>query len=329
MSDNLLEIKEIDTQFKTDEGQIKILDHVSFNIKNGETLGVVGESGSGKSVTALSVMRLLPMLTGKTTHGEVLFDGKDLLKLSEREMQKIRGKDIAMIFQEPMTSLDPVYTIGDQIAESIIHHEKVSRKEARERAIRLIEMVGIPSPEKRVDDYPHQLSGGMRQRVMIAMALSCNPKLLIADEPTTALDVTIQAQILDIIRRLKKEQNMAVWLVTHDLSVIAEMCDRVVVMYAGRVCEIADVKILFRKPMHPYTNGLLASLPRMDKDVEMLHVIPGMVPNLKHPPEGCRFHNRCEYATEQCKTVKPELREVEPGHFVACHNCVNSPGGNG
>lgn len=319
----LLEIKELDTQFSTDEGEIAILDHVSFNIDNGETLGVVGESGSGKSVTALSVMRLLPSLTGKVTHGQVLFNGKDLVSLSEKEMQTIRGKDISMIFQEPMTSLDPVYTIGEQIEESMIWHEKISRAEARTRAIKLLAMVGIPSPEKRIDDYPHQLSGGMRQRVMIAIALSCNPQLLIADEPTTALDVTIQAQILDILRRLKKERNMAVWLVTHDLSVIAEMCDRVVVMYAGRVCEISDVRSLFKSPAHPYTAGLMKALPRMDKDTEMLNVIRGTVPNLKHPPTGCRFHERCDYATELCSETSPQMKQIGPNHYVACHHCLN------
>ncbi len=319
----LLEIQEIDTSFQTDEGLISILDHVSFDIDHGETLGVVGESGSGKSVTALSVMRLLPRLTGKVTHGRVIFNGKNLLDLSEREMQSIRGKEIAMIFQEPMTSLDPVYTIGDQIMESLIKHEHISKKEARERAIHLLDMVGIPSPERRVDDYPHQMSGGMRQRVMIAIALSCNPKLLIADEPTTALDVTIQAQILDIMRKLKKERDTSIWLVTHDLSVIAEMCDRVVVMYGGRVCEIADVDDMFHTPAHPYTRGLLDSIPRMDKETERLHVINGGIPNLKSPPSGCRFHPRCEYATEECKEKAPVMREVAPGHCAACYHCLN------
>ncbi len=327
MSNKLLEIREMDTSFQTDEGLISILDHVSFEIGHGETLGVVGESGSGKSVTALSVMRLLPALTGKITHGEVLLEGKDLLKLSETEMQKIRGKDIAMIFQEPMASLDPVYTIGFQIEESMLQHERITKAEARQRAIELLELVGIPSPEKRVDDYPHQLSGGMRQRVMIAIALSCNPKLLIADEPTTALDVTIQAQILDIMRRLKKDRDMSVWLITHDLSVIAEMCDRVIVMYAGRVCEMADVQAIFTRPMHPYTDGLLHSIPRMDKDADVLHVIKGSVPNLKKPPTGCRFHTRCDYATAECEGEAPAMREVEPGHFVACHHCIKQATG--
>ena len=327
MSNNLLEIHELDTCFQTDEGLISILDHVSFNIGHGETLGVVGESGSGKSVTALSVMRLLPALTGKITHGEVLFDGKDLLKIGEGEMQKVRGKDIAMIFQEPMTSLDPVYTIGFQIAESMLQHEHISKTEARKRAIELLALVGIPSPEKRVDDYPHQLSGGMRQRVMIAIALSCNPKLLIADEPTTALDVTIQAQILDIMRRLKQDRDMSVWLITHDLSVIAEMCDRVIVMYAGRVCEMADVQAMFKRPMHPYTDGLLHSIPRMDKDENVLHVIKGSVPNLKKPPTGCRFHPRCDYATPECERETPRMREIEPGHYVACHHCIQYTAG--
>lgn len=317
-TNKLLEIKNLETCFKTDEGVVSILDAVSFDIHYGETIGVVGESGSGKSVTALSVMRLLPTLTGIIKNGEVLLEGRNLLKLSEKEMQTVRGKEIAMIFQEPMTSLDPVYTIGKQISESLIKHEKLSKQEARKEAIKLLELVGIPSPEKRVDDYPHQLSGGMRQRVMIAIALSCNPKLLIADEPTTALDVTIQAQILDILKNLKKSRNMSIWLVTHDLSVVAEMCDRVVVMYAGRVCEVASAKELFHSPLHPYTQGLLASLPRMDKNVEKLHVIKGVVPNLKHPPEGCRFSPRCEYASEKCK-IAPNMAEIKPGHFVACH----------
>ncbi len=317
----LLELKNVVTRFKTDEGLITILDHVNFSIGHAETVGVVGESGSGKSVTALSVMRLLPRLTGQIAEGEILYEGKDLVKLSEKEMQAVRGKDIAMIFQEPMTSLDPVYTVGSQIMESIIRHEHLSKVKAKEKAIDLLRQVGIPSPEKRVNDYPHQLSGGMRQRVMIAIALSCNPKLLIADEPTTALDVTIQAQILDIMRRLKKEREMSIWLVTHDLSVIAEMCDRVIVMYGGRVCEIATAEQLFRNPQHPYTIGLMGSIPRMDRDVDVLNVIPGAVPNFKHPPTGCRFHPRCDRVCEQCKQDAPQLVEIEPGHFVACYNC--------
>jgi oligopeptide/dipeptide ABC transporter ATP-binding protein len=318
MSDKLVEIRNLRTHFHTEDGVVPAVDGVNFYIKRGETLGVVGESGCGKSVTSLSIMRLIPSPPGKIVEGEILFEGEDLVKKSEAEMRKIRGNDISMIFQEPMTSLNPVYTIGDQIAEAIQLHQGLNYKEAIDKAIEMLRLVGIPLPERRVKEYPHQLSGGMRQRVMIAMALSCNPKLLIADEPTTALDVTIQAQILELMKKLKKELGMAIMLITHDLGVVAEMCERVIVMYGGKVVEEADVVSLFKNPLHPYTEGLLKSIPRMDEDVEKLHVIEGVVPNPLHLPQGCRFHPRCPYAVEKCTQSQPELEQVAPGRYVAC-----------
>lgn len=318
MGERLVEIRNLRTHFYTEEGIVPAVDGVNLYIKRGETLGVVGESGCGKSVTSLSIMRLIPNPPGKVVDGEILFEGQDLLKKSEAEMRRIRGNEISMIFQEPMTSLNPVYTIGDQISESIQLHQGLSRKEAMEKAIEMLRLVGIPLPERRVKEYPHQLSGGMRQRVMIAMALSCNPKLLIADEPTTALDVTIQAQILELMRKLKKELGMAIMLITHDLGVVAEMCERVVVMYGGKVVEEADVISIFKNPLHPYTEGLLRSIPRMDEETEKLHVIEGVVPNPLHLPKGCRFHPRCPYATDQCREAQPKLEQVAPGRFVAC-----------
>jgi oligopeptide/dipeptide ABC transporter ATP-binding protein len=318
MSDKLVEIRNLRTHFHTEDGVVPAVDGVNFYIKRGETLGVVGESGCGKSVTSLSIMRLIPNPPGKIVEGEILFEGEDLVKKSEAEMRKIRGNDISMIFQEPMTSLNPVYTIGDQIAEAIQLHQGLNYKEAVDKAIEMLRLVGIPLPERRVKEYPHQLSGGMRQRVMIAMALSCNPKLLIADEPTTALDVTIQAQILELMKKLKKELGMAIMLITHDLGVVAEMCERVIVMYGGKVVEEADVVSLFKNPLHPYTEGLLKSIPRMDEDVEKLHVIEGVVPNPLHLPQGCRFHPRCPYAVEKCTQSQPELEQVAPGRYVAC-----------
>lgn len=318
MSEKLVEIRDLQTHYFTEDGVVRAVDGVNLYIKRGETLGVVGESGCGKSVTSLSIMRLIPNPPGKIIGGEILFEGEDLVNKSEAEMRKIRGNDISMIFQEPMTSLNPVYTIGDQISEAIQLHQGLSYKEATDKAIEMLRLVGIPLPERRVKEYPHQLSGGMRQRVMIAMALSCNPKLLIADEPTTALDVTIQAQILELMKKLKKELGMAIMLITHDLGVVAEMCERVVVMYAGKVVEEGDAVSIFKNPLHPYTEGLLKSVPRMDEEVEKLHVIEGVVPNPLHLPPGCRFQPRCPVAVEKCKENQPPLEQVAPGRFVAC-----------
>ncbi|HYF91377.1 MAG TPA: ABC transporter ATP-binding protein [Symbiobacteriaceae bacterium] len=319
MSEKLVDIRNLKTYFYTEDGVVPAVDGVDLYVKRGETLGVVGESGCGKSVTSLSVMRLIASPPGKIVGGEIIFEGEDLLKKTEPEMRKIRGNDISMIFQEPMTSLNPVYTIGDQISEAIILHQGLSKKEAIDKAVEMLRLVGIPLPERRVKEYPHQLSGGMRQRVMIAMALSCNPKLLIADEPTTALDVTIQAQILELMKKLKKELGMAIMLITHDLGVVAEMCERVVVMYGGKVVEEGDAVSIYKSPLHPYTEGLLQSIPRMDEDVDRLHVIEGVVPNPLHLPEGCRFHPRCPYAVDKCKQAQPALEQVAPGRFVACY----------
>ena len=315
----VLELKNLQTHFFTDMGVARSVDGVSYKVREGQTLGVVGESGCGKSVTALSIMGLIPRPPGKIVGGQILFDGKDLTKFSEEELRKIRGKDIAMIFQEPMTSLNPVYTVGDQIMEMILNHEDVTEQEARQRAIKLLEEVGIPSPEERVDNYPHNMSGGMRQRVMIAMSLACSPRLLLADEPTTALDVTIQAQILDLMNKLQEERNTAIVMITHDLGVVAETCDHVVVMYAGHVAENADVYSLFENPCHPYTIALFKSIPDLVGGGGRLFTIDGMVPSAYNFPQGCRFRDRCPFATEQCLT-KPEMEEVAPDHFVACHN---------
>ena len=299
MAEKLLDIRNLSTYFYTGEGVVKAVDDVSFHIMEGETLAVVGESGCGKSVTSLSVMRLIPWPPGKIVGGEIDFKGKNILSMSDREMQAIRGNEISMIFQEPMTSLNPVYTVGFQISEALELHQKMNSQQAMTKAIEMLRLVGIPLPEKRVHEYPHQLSGGMRQRVMIAMALACNPHLLIADEPTTALDVTIQAQILDLLRKLKEELGMAILLITHDLGVVAEMAQRVVVMYAGKVVEEADVVSIFSTPYHPYTQGLLMSIPKLTTRDEKLHVIEGVVPNPIHMPQGCRFQPRCPYATQQ------------------------------
>ena len=315
----ILELDNLQTHFFTDMGVARSVDGVSYKVRAGQTLGVVGESGCGKSVTALSIMGLIPQPPGKIVGGKILFQGKDLTKFSPEELRKIRGKEIAMIFQEPMTSLNPVYTVGDQIMEMILNHEEVSEQEARERAIKLLEEVGIPSPEKRVDDYPHNMSGGMRQRVMIAMSLACSPQLLLADEPTTALDVTIQAQILDLLNKLQKERGTAIVMITHDLGVVAETCDHVVVMYAGHVAENADVYSLFEDPHHPYTISLFKSIPDLVGSGNRLFTIRGMVPSAYNFPQGCRFRDRCDFATEKCKT-KPEVEEVKPDHFVACHH---------
>ncbi|MDQ3193849.1 MAG: ABC transporter ATP-binding protein [Bacteroidota bacterium] len=298
----------------------KAVDGVSFNIYEGEVLGIVGESGSGKSVTANSITRLIPDPPGKIVGGEIIYKGVDLLKISYDEMKNYRGKDIAMIFQEPMTSLNPVMKIGDQITEVILQHENFTKTEAHDKAVQILEHVGIPSPEKRMKDYPHQFSGGMRQRVMIAMALSCNPNLLIADEPTTALDVTIQAQILDLMLRLKNERKeSAILLITHNLGVVAETCHRVIVMYGGKIQEIADVDPLFENPLHPYTVGLLESLPDPDRPKAKLHAIPGIIPHILELPKGCKFATRCPKVFDKCWAIEPELLEIEARHFVRCH----------
>ncbi|WP_277578621.1 ABC transporter ATP-binding protein [Bdellovibrio svalbardensis] len=322
MSDILLEVQNLKTGFKTDEGAFRAVDDVSFYVKKGQTLGIVGESGCGKSVTSLSVMRLIQK-PGSIESGKILFKGQDLLKLSEDKMRTIRGNEIAMIFQEPMTSLNPVYTIGDQIEEAVLLHQKQFNKEqARERAIEMLRLVGIPAPEKRFHEYPHQLSGGMRQRVMIAMAISCNPELLIADEPTTALDVTIQAQILDLMRKLQKEFNAGMILITHDLGVVAEMCQEVAVMYAGRIVEFGTVEDIFYRPKHPYTRGLLDSIPHFETGhkLDQLKTIKGMVPSLYNLPVGCRFADRCPYAQEDCRQIYPTLENMRGIHKVACHH---------
>jgi oligopeptide/dipeptide ABC transporter ATP-binding protein len=307
---NLLEVKELKTYFKTEEGLIPSVNGLSFSILPGETLAIVGESGSGKSVTSLSIMGLIAP-PGKIVSGEIL-------ELSRKEMRKLRGNEISMIFQEPMTSLNPVFTIGNQIGEVIRMHQGLDKKHARKKSIEMLERVGIPNATKVVDSFPHQLSGGMRQRVMIAMALACRPKLLIADEPTTALDVTIQAQILELIVTLSKEENTGVILITHDLGVVAEMADRVVVMYAGEIVEEASVYELFERPGHPYTMGLLASLPKIDEQKDELESITGMVPNLLDMPSGCAFHPRCPHADSQCVQTKPRLELKKEGHWVRC-----------
>jgi peptide/nickel transport system ATP-binding protein len=317
----LLEVKDLVTEFPTRKGIVRAVNGVSFGVDSGETVALVGESGSGKSVTSLSIMRLL-QAPGHVTSGSITFDGTDLLSLSTKEMQQVRGGQIAMIFQEPMTSLNPVYRVGDQIVEAIQLHSDADDKQARERAIEMLRLVGIPSPEERVDDYPHEMSGGMRQRVMIAMALSCNPKLLIADEPTTALDVTIQAQILDLIYRLREQLNMGVLLITHDLGVVAEVADRVVVMYCGQAVEQAPADKLFEKPLHPYTLGLLNSIPRLDDDDnKRLYTIRGQVPNPLHLPPGCPFSDRCDKCMPICRKSMPALRPYpeDPARSVRCH----------
>jgi peptide/nickel transport system ATP-binding protein len=317
----LLEIKGLKTHFHTDDGWLHAVDGVDIHIDRGETVGVVGESGCGKSVTAKTVMKLIDMPPGKIVAGQVLWKGRDLVPLDAEAMQKIRAKEIAIIFQEPMTSLNPVYTVGEQIAESLRLHEGLSRKDALDRAVEMLKLVRIPTPERRVRDYPHQFSGGMRQRVMIAIALACKPQLVIADEPTTALDVTIQAQILDLLGRLRSEMGMAVMLITHAMGVVAEVAQRVVVMYAGKVVEEAPVKELFARPRHPYTQGLIRSIPRIDLDAQhkvRLEAIPGTVPKLIEPADGCRFAARCKHAIPQCLQATPPLREAAPGHRVAC-----------
>ena len=313
----LLEVKDLETEFKVKRGTVKAVNGVSFEVDKGEILAVVGESGSGKSVTSLSVMGLIRD-PGRVAGGEILFNGENLLKKSTKEMQAVRGDKISMIFQEPMTSLNPVYRVKDQIMETILTHTTMNKKEALKRAIEMLDLVGIPAPEQRVNDYPHQMSGGMRQRVMIAMALACDPELLIADEPTTALDVTIQAQILDLINRLREKLGMAVLLITHDLGVVAETADKVVVMYRGRVVEQATVEQLFTKPLHPYTQGLLDSIPKMDEDRERLYMIKGIVPDPIHLPKGCSFADRCDKCMEKCREHMPKLSVTEDGRKVRC-----------
>ena len=317
----MLDIQGLKTHFKTDDGWLHAVDGVDIAIDAGQTVCVVGESGCGKSVTAKTVMKLIDMPPGRIVAGRVMWQGRDLVPLGPDEMRKIRAKEIAIIFQEPMTSLNPVYTVGEQIAESVRLHEGLSKAAAMDRAVEMLKLVHIPTPDKRVRDYPHQFSGGMRQRVMIAIALACNPKLLIADEPTTALDVTIQAQILDLMQELKDRLGMAVMLITHAMGVVAEVAQKVVVMYAGKVVEEATVQELFARPKHPYTQGLIRSIPRIDLAAThkaRLEAIPGTVPKLIEPAEGCRFAARCKYAEAACRTATPPLAEISPGHKVAC-----------
>jgi len=314
----LLKIEDLKTYFYTYEGVVKAVNGINLQINKGETLGLVGESGCGKSITALSILRLIPSPPGKIINGKIIFEGKNLLELNDKEMRKIRGKKISMIFQEPMTSLDPMFTIGQEIMEVIKLHQGLEKEEARRKTIESLKAVGFPDPEERVDNYPHELSGGMRQRAMIAMALSCNPTLLIADEPTTALDVTIQAQILKLISELKENFDTSILLITHDLGVIAETCDNVALMYAGFIVESTDVHSFFKNPLHPYAEGLLKSIPRLDLHVKKLDIIKGIVPNLLDTPGGCPFHPRCEYCFEKCTKKLPELIEIEKNHLVRC-----------
>lgn len=319
MSEQLVEVKDLKVTYYQNGVETPVVRNVSFEIKKNETLGLVGESGSGKSVTSKAIMRLIAEPPGKIANGEILFEGKNLLKMKEKQMQKVREKDIAMIFQEPMTSLNPLYTCGSQIAEAILLHNKCSKQEAWERAVEILKMVGVPSPEKRAQSYPHELSGGMRQRVMIAIALSCNPRLLIADEPTTALDPTIQAQILKLIHDMQKEKDMSVLLITHDMGIVAENCDRVAVMYAGQILEIADVKTIFGNPAHPYTIGLLKAIPKLDEKVDRLYNIRGMVPRFNELPKGCTFGPRCDFCDKKCEEEAPQLVNMGDGHLVRCH----------
>ena len=315
---NLIEIRDLQTSFFTGEGELRAVDGVSFAIEEGRTMGLVGESGCGKSVTALSTMQLIPKAAGRIVGGEIRYRGENLLEFDEARMRRVRGNEISMIFQEPMTSLNPVFTVGRQIEEAIVLHQRLSKKDARDKAIEMLRLVKIPEPETRVDDYPHELSGGMRQRVMIAMALSCNPSLLIADEPTTALDVTIQAQILNLIEELQEQLGMALLLITHDLGVVAEQADDVAIMYAGRIVEHATPEVIFSRPLHPYTVGLLKSIPGYGGIGEKLDAIPGIVPSPLNLPDGCRFSDRCSRAEDRCRMREPELREVEERHWVSC-----------
>jgi peptide/nickel transport system ATP-binding protein len=321
MEKDLVVVNNLKTYFYTEGGVVRAVDDVSFKIRKGETVCIVGESGCGKSITAMSMMRLIPKASGKIEGGEILFEGNDILKLSENDIRDIRGNKISVIFQEPMTSLNPVFTIGNQMEETILLHQNIDKAGARKKAIDMLNLVGISRPDQIVESYPHELSGGMMQRVMIAMAISCNPALLIADEPTTALDVTIQAQILDLMRDLKSKTNTSIMLITHDLGVVAEMADYVVVMYAGKVVEEAGVLDLFKKPLHPYTQGLLDSKPSLTQEAKRLNSIPGQVPNPTRMPEGCYFHPRCSKAMDICRQKQPELKELADGHKIACWYC--------
>jgi oligopeptide/dipeptide ABC transporter ATP-binding protein len=321
---NVLEIKGLKTRFQTKGGMLTAVDGIDLSLGRGETFGLVGESGCGKSVTALSILQLLPKPAGRIAAGEILFEGRDLVKMSPSEIRRIRGNEISMIFQEPMTCLNPVYTVGFQVEEVLRKHRRMRKREARRETVSVLGLVGIPEPGSRIDDYPHQLSGGMRQRIMIAMALSCRPKIMIADEPTTALDVTIQAQILDLIGRLKEEIGMSVILITHDLGVVAEICQRVGVMYAGKIVESAEVKELFANPAHPYTVGLFKSLPKIGGRGGALSPIPGMVPSLLHLPAGCAFNDRCFRSETTCLN-DPPWREIAPGHMVRCWEPLEPP----
>ena len=320
MSENILTVKDLKTYFYTASGVAKAVDGVSFNIAKGETMGIVGESGSGKSVTSSSIIRLLPPRTGKIVGGSIEFEGKDVLALSKKELNDFRGKDIAVIFQDPMTSLDPVFKIGKQMTEMIMAHQNVTKDEAWKMSVEALSKVGIPEPEKRMNSYPYELSGGMCQRVIIAMAVCCKPKLIIADEPTTALDVTVQAQVLELLKDLQRNMDTAILLITHNLGVVWEMCDKVMVMYAGNTVEFTDTKTLYSNPCHPYTWGLLDSMPKLsDESKGELKTIPGTPPDLRLTGKCCNFYNRCPYVTEACTQSVPPLVEVEPGHFVACH----------
>lgn len=319
MSEKLLEVKELRTEFfSSKKSSVTAVEEVSFEIQKGEIVGLVGESGCGKSVTSLSIMQLLKDTPGKVTNGEVIFEGKDLLKASKAEMLDIRGGRMSMIFQEPMSSLNPAMRIDKQMIEGIRLHTSLNKEQARERAAKILSQVGIPDPQRVLKNYPHQLSGGMSQRVMIAMAMSCDPKLLIADEPTTALDVTIQAQILELMKKIQKEQGTSILLITHDLGVVAEMCSRVIVMYAGKIVEEAPVGVLFGNPSHPYTQGLIASVPKLGSGVKVLPSIPGSVPDLSSMPKGCRFAPRCKYATDKCREQEPELKAINENQKCRC-----------
>ncbi len=323
-NDTILTVNNLQTFFHTDDGIAKAVDDVSFSVSKGETLGIVGESGCGKSVTSLSIMRLISKPPGFFNGGSIIYDNQDILSLPEADLQHIRGNKISMIFQEPMTSLNPVFTVGNQIIEAIQLHQGLDIQEAENKAIEMLQLVGIPSPEQRIHEYPHQLSGGMRQRVMIAMSLSCNPEILIADEPTTALDVTIQAQILELIKKLQKELGLSVIMITHDLGVIAEICDRVIVMYAGQIVEEGAVKEIFHSPQHPYTQGLLKSIPKIGEHIEddSLFNIKGVVPPATNYPVGCHFEPRCDRTIEKCKTNKPSLENIYDTHQVRCFECM-------
>ena len=321
MSENILEVEGLRTHFYTEAGVVLAVDGVSFNVLKGETLGLVGESGSGKSVTAISILRLVPR-PGRIVEGKITFQGEDLLAKTEEEMRDIRGGKIAIIFQDPISSLNPVYTVESQLGDVINTHQRLSKEDVREKIAELLQMVGIPEPYVRMREYPHQFSGGMKQRVAVARALACEPDLLFADEPTTNLDVTIQAQVLGLMKDLKTSLGMSMVMITHDMGIVADITSRVVVLYAGRVCEIAPTSVLYERPRHPYTEALLAAVPRIDQR-KKLAIIPGNIPNLISPPSGCRFHPRCPYAKETCKEKMPELEEIEPGHLVACYEWRN------